>query len=385
MHDKPSRLLVLLLTALLFPTGACNDDKPASHAAVDDLDAAGDDEDTGQDAIDDTDMRPDADEVDGDEVCVLGISGSASPWVCTVPVTETVGCDALALCLCEHHRDAHVEDKTLDPEECKRALTTPRGMITLSDVCGQAGGGFNQVRSLAELAPTLPESGAVFDVLFEGEEVTASAACAEVGAYSLYGEGSSVKATLGPQGEALPQVGVDNHWYASDYGLVAEPFLTDAHVERFHSGTLELALNADGRASVEEALGTPAELLRRSFLVHSDRRALFVGTLASEVMSSTVDGPVVVIEEVAGAGYGTIPIRDGYPSRDPAMLPGDALYALRARFAAARKLVDNTCISTCGCLDGQACREGQCQYVNACERDADCCLGRCADGECAAR
>jgi len=374
----PLSLRTFLLLAVVLAAFGCEDDKPAATAQTTD---AGLDDDASAPDVDEA--RPDASDLDGEQTCVLQVLSDRAPWTCAVAVSDNAGCDALGLCLCEHHRDVHVEDKTIDPAECLVGLTIPRGMITLADVCPRAGD--PGTTTLDDVVGRVGLEGIVADVVWDGEQVTASPACGEVGAFSLQGEGSSIFVTLGQAGQPLPPVGSD-HWYVSDYDLTSTPFLTLDDVARFHSGTMELALNDAGKVRVEAALGGDgADLVGRTFLVHSDVRALFVGTIVTLAMSSTREGPVVVLEEVAEAGFGTVSLRDGYPSDAPASLDSMALAGLRARFAAAGKLVDNTCVSSCGCGEGQACRAGSCSFVASCESDADCCLQACVDGECVAR
>ncbi len=363
----------------LAASSGCDDNQYASNTAMSEADTSGE-PDLSNDAPSIEDTTPNLPTPLSPEACVVTIeSDNGAPWDCGVEVTSNVGCDDLARCLCRYHLSEHDHDGIMSVEMCVASITPLRGAPTLSDICAHAGSPVTS--SIEETISGLRNTVVYGEVLMEDETITTSGACELIGASSLWAEPPDVGLTITEPGQLLPDVGPDM-WDWDAFELQNEPLLTMAHTETFDSRWMRLTLNEDGAIALDTIAGdNNAGLFGRSFLVHGQQRALFSGRFASFTMSATVEQPTVLIEDLAESDFSLMTFANGYPSSAPAQIDSNALAQLRARFASQRKLIDNTCWSTCGCLLDQICQEGVCQETS-CTQDADCCQGVCQEGMC---
>jgi hypothetical protein len=391
MSTTPSicrkRLALVAAAGLLLGAG-CEDDLAGPDDSGDTQTADGGGHvdvafDTGGGA-DDASSDPSGDDADAppSPVCVVSFFSSADPnggepaWTCDIPATSMTGCDDLARCVCEAYAELETVEPPFDIEGCVQSMTFPRGMITFSDFCPLSGASAD-VSSLADLYDRLREADGM-QWLFGGEAwAELGDACAAVAGYTVWGEPHHWRLSLGREGEPFP----DSGYSVADYPLEAPPLLEIDDVDWLERDTATLQLTDSGSWRLAERFAEADALVGREFLIHSAEHALHDGLVLSGVISSSRDRTVFLVEDLAIDDYSAIHFFESYPGDRPAAFTG----LTTALLAAEGKLLDAACISTCGCPEGRACREGECLSLpgDACWSDADCCLAQCgADGRC---
>lgn len=304
------------------------------------------------------------------EFCQVGITDPVTGGVfeCVLEPRTMLGCEDLARCVCEAWEA--FSPGPVDIETCIFSMVVPRGAITLADFCTLSGN--PGATSLLELGDQ------VWDASPMAGDLTLSTECGAIAAFTLWGEAPAMQWEPSKIGESLPGLGTALYDYPFEGMVLADL----SEVETFEFTTRQLELTSEGASALQsrvEALGDG--LLGRFFVFHDTLRPLLQGVFVSNVMSSTRDSLVILVENLSGSSYSQVPIREGYPQLD---LPAETyeLGMFAALFASQGKLLDAACISSCGCPAGRACVDGRCAARMTCESDSDCCLGTCRSGAC---
>jgi len=304
------------------------------------------------------------------KACLVEVGDPASDAVfeCSLDARTMLGCEELARCVCGAW-SSFSSPEPVDVEACVFSLAVPRGAITLADFCTLSGN--SGATSLLEIGEQAWSTAPV-------EDLTLSPECGSVAAFTLWGEAPALQWQVSLVGEAIPSLGTA----LVDYPLENTVFTELSEVESFDLASRTLTLAADAAPLLKSRIEALTDgLLGRFFVFHDTRRPLLQGVFVTNLMSSTRDGLVVLVEDLSDSSYDKVPIRNGYPQLE---LPPDSyeLSMFAAVLAAQGKLTDAACISSCGCGPGRACANGLCVARTSCTSDSDCCLGTCQAGAC---
>jgi hypothetical protein len=208
-----------------------------------------------------------------------------------------------------------------------------------------------------------------------GLELEASPTCSELAAFTTWGEDPAWYLSWNPESTELPPATAT----LAEIPREDEPLVTLADVVSYERATAELVI-AGGRLrdTNPRSARRPAQ-----FLVHSERAVLLPGLFWSASLNSIPpQGTAVILyEQLIDDRLGTVRFQT-YPERAVARPPEWPAGLHDAPLAAARKLLDAQCLSSCGCAPDRACREGVCQAAPTCQSAEDCCLGQCNAGRC---